>query len=245
MITKERKYGLIGYPLGHSFSAGYFSKKFDNLGLNATYSNYEIEDLSDLPAIFESGVIGLNVTSPHKENVIAHLDALSPTAKAIGAVNTIVNNNGNLIGYNSDMYGFQTSLLAKMAQANWQGTKALVLGTGGAASAVAWVLRKMQISPVFVSRSGGDMLYNQLTEEIVHSHNLIINATPLGMHPHESRMPEIPMAGLSEKHIVYDLIYNPEKTLFLTESENRGATILNGSEMLILQAEKSWSIWNT
>ena len=159
-------------------------------------------------------------------------------------VNTIHKEGDKLIGYNTDVFGFQLSLLKLMTQMNWRGNSALILGTGGASKAVIWVLSRLQIPYKTVSRIRGSLLYEQLTYDIVHNHHLIVNTTPLGMHPYEDQMPDIPLDALGSYHIVYDLIYNPQKSLLLRKADSLNATIFNGSEMLLIQAEKSWSIWN-
>lgn len=246
-----RTFGLIGYPLEHSFSPSFFSKKFEKENINARYDLFPIEDISDFPKILKNypGLEGLNVTIPYKESIIPYLDDTSKEAKEIEAVNTIKitkkNSRSFLKGFNTDVFGFYESLVNFLPTTT--NIKALILGTGGAAKAVAWVLKKEGIRYNTVSRQStlGDLNYNDLTGEIIKDHKLIINTTPLGMHPNTGQAPPIPYQHLTSHHFCYDLIYNPEKTTFLKESENQGAAIKNGLEMLQLQAEKSWEIWNS
>ena len=242
-LTEHRKYGLIGYPLSHSFSPSYFAKKFKEEGIEeVTYEAFPIEDIKKVEGLFESGISGLNVTIPYKEQVIPFLDDLDPTAKQIGAVNTIKNENGRWIGYNTDVYGFQKSLSKILIEKSPK--SALILGTGGASKAVVFALTNMGIDYSFVSRNRAYLQYNELSKRILDHHLLIINTTPLGMSPNINICPNIPYKYISSEHFCFDLVYNPEKTLFLNKAEACGATIKNGYEMLILQAEKSWQIWN-
>jgi len=243
MFNKNHKLGLIGYPLSHSFSPGYFAEKFEKLGLsNSEYRAYSIDHISKIDKIFKSGVTGLNVTIPYKEQVIPYLDKLSEEAQEIGAVNTIKIVDGMKVGHNTDVYGFQASLLEQLD--NIIVKKALVLGSGGAAKAVGFVLDRLRIEYQIVSRSKSNLSYTDLNAEILKNHKLIINTTPLGMYPKIDSCPDIPYEALSKKHFLYDLVYNPEKTLFLIKGESAGSCIKNGNDMLILQAEKSWEIWN-
>ncbi|HOK51419.1 MAG TPA: shikimate dehydrogenase [Bacteroidales bacterium] len=248
-----RTFGLIGYPLEHSFSARYFAKKFEQLGItDAQYLNFPIENIELFPALFEKGfnICGLNVTIPYKEAVIQYLHELSDTAKAIGAVNTIkisTDTQGNrlLKGYNTDEYGFRLSLLEYLKPYH---TKALILGTGGAAKAVEYVLKITGISYLYVSRNpkhNGQIGYNALSKALLDEYLLIINTTPVGMYPHVDEAPPIPYEFITDRHLLYDLIYNPECTQFLSQGAKRGATIVNGNKMLVLQAEKAWEIWNS
>jgi len=244
-------FGLIGFPLSHSFSQKYFAKKFVTEGIqDTTYENFEIKHIDDLPALLESypDLFGLNVTIPYKEEVKKYIDDLDYSARKVGDVNVIkVLPDRSLVGYNSDYYGFRTSL------ESWLGGKtasfnALVLGTGGASKAVKVVLEDCNINYRTVSRDGkkGDFTYFELIEDpdIVRDHTLIINTTPLGMYPHVNEAPQLPYDQLNDGYYLYDLIYNPEETLFLEKGKENGAIIKNGLEMLILQAEKSWEIWN-
>ena len=238
-----RRFGIIGYPLGHSFSPPYFSEKFQSLEIDdAEYKAYPIKSIDELPSIFSEDLVGLNVTIPYKKSVIPYMDQLSDAAAEIQAVNTIYNKDGKLFGHNTDYYGFRDSLkiLIKDDKIN----QALILGTGGSSKAVAYALKKMGISYSFVSRNPDYLTYSDLSDEMIRDHKLIINTTPLGMHPKVDGCPLINFSLLSDQHYCYDLIYNPEKTLFLKLAEQNGATVKNGYDMLILQAEKSWQIWN-
>lgn len=238
-----RKFGLIGYPLSHSFSPRYFAEKFKKEGIeDAVYNLYPLEDISAFEALKNKNISGLNVTIPYKETIIPYLDEISPEAQEIGAVNTIRFNAGRTIGYNTDVYGFETSLIRFIDRNEVK--RALILGTGGAAKAVAYVLRKLWIPFLYVSRSAGDLPYDGVDKIVLDDHQLIINTTPLGMAPKVDTCPNIPYQYLSGKHFSYDLVYNPEKTLFLNNSSKNGAATLNGLSMLELQAEKSWEIWN-
>jgi len=241
-----KQYGLIGYPLSHSFSKGYFAEKF--LKENITDANYDVfplEKIDDFTALYQNkeNLIGLNVTIPYKQQVIPFLDELDETSANIGAVNTVKFTQGKRIGYNTDAYGFEMSL-KPMLQSHH--TNALILGTGGASKAVEYVLKKLGISFQYVSRNKSDhtISYEQLDEFIIHNSKLIINSTPIGMYPNVDVAPNIPYNAISEKHLLYDLVYNPEETLFLKKGKEKGAQTKNGLEMLYLQAERSWEIWN-
>lgn len=241
-----KQYGLIGYPLSHSFSKGYFAEKF--LKENITDANYDVfplEKIDDFTALYQNkeNLIGLNVTIPYKQQVIPFLDELDETSANIGAVNTVKFTQGKRIGYNTDAYGFEMSL-KPMLQSHH--TNALILGTGGASKAVEYVLKKLGISFQYVSRNKSDhtISYEQLDEFIIHNSKLIINSTPIGMYPNVDVAPNIPYNAISEKHLLYDLVYNPEETLFLKKGKEKGAQTKNGLEMLYLQAERSWQIWN-
>lgn len=247
-----RQFTLIGYPLSHSFSKKYFTEKFAREGIEKHeyfLSPLEkIEEFSQLISTYPN-LVGLNVTIPYKEEVIPYLDEISEEAKAIGAVNTIRIRNGKLKGFNTDVYGFEKSLvdflLTKEKVINIE--NALVLGTGGAAKAVVFILKKLGINPILVSRKKGkgDLVYEDLDNVIFEECKLIVNTTPLGMLPNLESCPNLPFARINEKYYLYDLVYNPEKTVFLKRGENQGAAIKNGLEMLHLQAEKAWEIWNT
>ena len=242
-------YGLIGYPLGHSFSRNYFNQRFQDEHTKAEYLNFEIPTIKDFPAILAQypDLRGLNVTIPYKEAVIPYLDALSDDARAIGAVNVIrVNDNGGkpfLTGYNSDVIGFSDSLEPLLEK---QHTKALVLGTGGASKAVVYGLKKLGIEPQQVSRSEhtGMIRYADITLEMMEQYYLIVNCTPVGMYPHVDACPDIPYGAITKKHLLYDLIYNPDQTLFLKKGAEMGAKTKNGLEMLLLQAFASWRFWH-
>lgn len=239
-----RKYGLIGYPLSHSFSPSYFAAKFEKYDItDARYDLYPLENASDLCKVLDQGVSGLNVTIPHKESVIPLLDAVDDAALAVGAVNTIKVTDGKTTGYNTDVYGFEQSLLSTCVDGLPQ--KALILGTGGAAKAVKYVLDQHDLESLYVSRSSGDILYDDVDEHVMREHLLVINTTPLGMYPKVDAMPDLPYEFVGKNHVFYDLVYNPEKTLFLTTGEQKGALIKNGKEMLELQADKAWEIWNS
>jgi len=238
-----RKFGLIGYPLKHSFSPGYFSEKFKKENISdARYDLYPIEEVKEVKALLDGNITGLNVTIPYKKSVIPFLNELDPISKSVGAVNTIKIENGKTKGYNTDVFGFEHSLVKCFGAPAPK--KALILGNGGATKAVQYVLDKLSIDYQIVSRKGGFLNYGALNEEIISSHTLIINTTPLGMSPTLDTCPDIPYEHISDNHILYDLVYNPEKTLFLQKGAANGATIKNGLEMLHLQAEKSWEYWN-
>jgi|TARA_R110000737_G_scaffold294584_1_gene301241 shikimate dehydrogenase len=239
----SHKLGLIGYPLTHSFSPSYFEEKFKELNIqDSEYLAYSIEEIGKISEVFESGVTGLNVTIPYKELVIPFLDELSEGAAEVGAVNTIKIENGLKIGYNTDVYGFQASLLEQLGDTKIE--KALILGSGGASKAVKYVLNKLGIKYKIVSRKKIYLTYDKLDAKTVQAHKLIVNTTPLGMYPNVDNCPLIPYDGITNQHFLYDLVYNPEKTLFLRKGESAGCSIKNGNDMLVLQAEKSWEIWN-
>lgn len=239
-------FGLIGYPLSHSFSKGYFIEKFKREGIaDCAYELFPLSDISLFPALLQEqpNLVGLNVTIPHKEAVIPYLNELDEEAREIGAVNTITIRSGKTKGYNTDVYGFEASF-RKHLQPHHQ--RALVLGTGGASKAVLHVLRKWGIPYLLVSRTGGEgkISYNDLTPELLESHTIIINTSPLGMYPKVEACPELPYEALTPQHYLYDLIYNPAETIFLRKGKEAGAITENGLEMLHLQAEKAWEIWN-
>lgn len=244
------KYGLIGYPLGHSFSISYFNQKFADEGINATYENFEIPSIDDLPEIIDRypNLRGLNVTIPYKEKVIPFLDSISPEARAIGAVNVIrvvhQKNKTLLKGYNSDVIGF-TQSIEPMLDPKWH-KKALILGTGGASKAINYGLKSLGIEPVFVSRyeRPGTIQYQSITPEVVHEYNVIVNCTPMGMYPHTDECPQLPYEAMDSHTILYDLIYNPDQTLFMRNGAKYGAEVKNGLEMLLLQAFASWEFWH-
>lgn len=243
------KYGLIGFPLEHSFSRSYFNEKFENENIDAQYINFEIPSIEVLPEILASNpeLKGLNVTIPYKQKVISFLDTVSPEARAIGAVNVIrVEQNGSEIllkGYNSDVIGFTKSIEPLLKEYH---KKALILGTGGASKAIDYGLRSLGLETVFVSRYERPytIQYNKITPDIVKEYNVIINCTPCGMFPHIDECPQLPYEAMDNKNILYDLIYNPDQTLFMQKGEKQGATVKNGLEMLLLQAFASWEFWN-
>lgn len=245
-----KKYGLIGYPLKHSFSIGYFNEKFSSEGIDAEYVNFEIPAINDFIEVIEENpdLCGLNVTIPYKEQVIPFLDELDPDTAKIGAVNVIKiirqKAKVKLVGYNSDIIGF-TQSIQPLLQPHHR--KALILGTGGASKAVYHGLKKLGIEGVFVSRTRKteDMLtYEDLTPEIIQEHTVIVNCTPLGMYPKVDFCPDIPYQELTPNHLLYDLLYNPNVTLFMKKGEEQGAVTKNGLEMLLLQAFAGWEIWN-
>jgi shikimate dehydrogenase len=242
-----RRYGLLGYPLTHSFSQKYFTEKFLNLGLNdCVYENYSLQDINELKAVLDAhpDICGINITIPHKRNVLQYLTDPSKVVQDIGACNCIHFKAGKAFGYNTDVVGFEQSLQPFLKPYH---QKALILGTGGASSAVEYVLKGLNIEVQFVSRVADDdcISYNMLNEDIMSSHHLIINTTPLGMYPKVEERPEIPYQYLSAKHHLCDLTYNPPETKFLELGRLQGATTQNGAEMLVLQAEESWRIWNS
>lgn len=243
-----RLFGLIGYPLSHSFSPGYFNDKFKQNNLhNCLYKAFPIETIFSLKHLINANpnLEGLNVTIPYKKEVLPYLDEQSEAVKSIGACNCIKIKDGKLTGYNTDVIGFENSLKPYLASHH---NTALILGTGGAAAAVQYVLDKLEIDYDFVSRKSigdtGTLSYSQLNKELIQSHKLIINTTPLGMYPAVDDCPAIPYEYLTSDHYLFDLIYNPGKTLFLRKGEESGATIKNGAKMLEIQAEESWRIWN-
>jgi shikimate dehydrogenase len=241
-----RQFGLIGYPLTHSFSKKFFAEKFEKEHLtDCRYDTFSIPSIDDLPGVLKNNpeLRGLNVTIPYKENVLSFLDEKTTLVKKIKACNCIKISNGKLSGHNTDAPAFEQSLKEKLQPHH---TKALILGTGGAAKAVEYSLRQLNISYKYVSRkpSAKSFSYEQLTETLMQEYTLIINSTPLGMHPNIIEAPQIPYHSLTSQHYLFDLIYNPEKTLFLQKGEKQGAAIKNGYEMLVLQAEESWRIWN-
>lgn len=243
------KYGLIGYPLGHSFSISFHNQRFADEGINAKYLNFEIPSIDDLPAVLGSNpeLKGLNVTIPYKEKVIPFLDYVSPEARTIGAVNVIrVVHEGKKIilrGYNSDVIGFTQSIEPMLEPYH---KKALILGTGGASKAIAFGLKSLGLDSVFVSRyeRPNTIQYERITPEVVKEYNVIVNCTPLGMFPKTEECPLLPYEALDERNILYDLIYNPDETLFMRRGAEHGAAVKNGLEMLLLQAFASWDFWN-
>lgn len=245
------KLGLIGFPLGHSFSKNFYLTKFEDEGIDhVDYDLYPIEHIENFVHLFEKepDFRGFNVTIPHKQTVMDFVEDLSEEAAAIQAVNCITIHRTMdklwLKGYNTDAYGFQKSLEPLLKPPH---TSALVLGNGGAAKAVCYVLQKLNIPYQIVSRSkdNGDLTYQELTTDLIESNTLIINCSPVGTYPNIAECPEIPYEALTSQHLLYDLIYNPEETLFLRKGKEKGAAIKNGYEMLVLQAEKNWEIWES
>jgi len=247
MDQNKRVYGLIGKNSSYSFSKKYFTEKFvlGNL-VECTYENFDLQNIEEFPNLIANNpdLIGLNVTIPYKESVIPFLNKLSKNAAQIGAVNVIrFTKKGKLKGYNSDYYGFMKSL-KHLLQPHHK--KALILGTGGAAKAVAFALDQLQILYTFVSREekAGMIDYDRINVTTFDNYHIIINCTPLGTSPNTSASPPIPYQFFTEKHIAFDLIYNPEETQFLKKAKENGAVTKNGYEMLVFQAEKAWKIWN-
>ena len=242
-----RKFGLIGKNISYSFSESYFKNKFEKEHIkDASYQNFDLESISEFNALIKKNndIAGLNVTIPYKEVIIPYLDSINKTAAKIGAINTIkITKKGNLKGYNTDYYGFINSLepILKKHHKN-----ALILGTGGASKAIAYALNKLKINYIYVSRTKTEdnLTYNELNEQIINKHLIIINCSPVGTFPKIQDCPDIPYEFITDRHILYDLIYNPSETLFLKKGKQLGANICNGLIMLELQAEKSWEIWN-
>lgn len=241
-----KRYGLIGKNIEYSFSRGYFKKKFETENLHdCLYTNFDLNQIKELKNVLTlKNIFGLNVTTPYKRKVIHYLDRLSPEAEKVNAVNTIkFHKDGTTSGHNTDVYGFEKSLLEII---NKLPKKALILGTGGASSAVAYVMKKLKIEFSYISRRSGEntTIYADVDEITINEHELIINASPVGTFPNIDNAPDLPYQFLTKNHILYDLIYNPTETRFLREGKTRGSKILNGKKMLEYQAEKSWEIWN-
>ncbi len=247
-----RQFGLLGYPLTHSFSVAYFKRKFEQEKIkDAFYEAFPLENLDGIREFLKTKphLIGLNVTIPFKEAIIPYLDFIDPVAQKVGAINTIKISKGVLSGYNTDIVGFKNTLEPMLQNIHLDKVypnQALILGTGGAAKAVAFVLQELSIPFTYLSRwkSETSITYSELNEELMVKNQLIINCTPLGMSPNFHNSPNIPYDLLNSNHILYDLIYNPEETRFLKEGRKRGTRVKNGLDMLINQAEASWQIWN-
>lgn len=243
-----KTYGLIGHPLGHSFSRGYFTDFFANQGIDAEYKNFELSSIEQLPTLLESEktLCGFNVTIPYKLQIFPYLDELDTAAQAIGAVNVVkvIHKDGkrHLKGYNSDYIGFANSIRPLLKPHH---THALILGTGGASKAVDYALRQLGMKTIFVSRTERENIisYDRLTPGTLEKHTVIVNTTPLGMHPKVDECPPLDYSLITSRHLLYDVIYNPAKTLFLQHGEEREAMICNGMEMLIGQAQAAWNIW--
>lgn len=237
-------YGLIGYPLGHSFSPAYFAKKFATQHIDASYEAFPLQNIAEFNSLLaKHDLKGLNVTIPYKEAIISYLDALDDTAQKVAAVNTILFKDGRKVGYNTDVIGFEQSLVPLLKAHHKQ---ALILGTGGASKAVAYVLEEKGIPYTKVSRIKREdvLTYDELTPELLAENTLIVNCSPVGKIPELNKAPAIPYKDITTKHLLYDLIYNPSETMFLMVGKQRGAQTKNGLEMLQLQAEASWHIWN-
>ena len=240
-----RQFGLIGYPLSHSFSQKFFTEKFlqENI-VNAKYDNFPIPSIESFAGLWKENpnLEGLNVTIPYKKEVIPFLQHSSAVVQEINACNCIRKFNGELYGYNTDVIGFEKSLLPFLQPHH---THALILGTGGASAAVQWVLEKLKIQFQVVSRKGNaNLTYDQLSASVIESHTLIINTSPLGMFPNVNEAPPIAYDAITAQHHLYDLVYNPTETLFMKNGLAKGATVQNGLAMLHIQAEESWAIWN-
>ena len=240
-----RQFGLIGYPLSHSFSQKFFTEKFllENI-VNAQYTNFPIDSIQSFTSLWKEhpSLEGLNVTIPYKKEVIAFLQHSSPVVASIKACNCIRKFNNELYGYNTDVIGFEKSLLPFLQPHH---THALILGTGGASAAVQWVLEKLNIQYQVVSRKANTGLsYDQLSASVIESHTLIINTSPVGMYPNMHEAPPIAYDAITAQHHLYDLVYNPTETLFMKNGLAKGATVQNGLAMLHIQAEESWAIWN-
>ena len=240
------KYGIIGFPLGHSFSRGFFTEKFTREGIDAQYLNFEIPDVAMLKDILRENpeLRGLNVTLPHKQAVIPLLDELSDEAREIGAVNVISVRDGRLKGFNSDIIGFTESIRPLLQPHH---TKALILGTGGASQAIRVGLSRLGIEWTYVSRTPREemLTYSTLTPEVMEQYTVIVNCSPVGMFPKVDEAPAIPYELLTPKHLLFDCVYNPEDTLFMKKGREQGAIVKNGLEMLHLQAVASWEFWNS
>lgn len=240
-------YGLIGNPLGHSFSQKYFTEKFLKENIDGCrYLNFEIKDLEkEIPALKNHvRVSGLNVTIPYKSSIIPYLDIVSKECEEIGACNCIKITNGKWTGYNTDIIGFEKTFSPLLQPHH---ARALILGTGGSSKAVAYVLKELQIDFLFVSRKKKEqntVSYDFLTPDLLQQYPIVINTTPVGMFPNVNEYPRLPYEAVSEKNYFFDLIYNPSKTLFLSKAEEKGAIIKNGEKMLAIQAEEGWKIWN-
>lgn len=242
------KYGLIGYPLEHSFSISYFNQKFVDEGIDAVYENFEIPTIDMLSEVIDSNpdLKGFNITIPYKQKVMPFLDFISPEARAIGAVNVVKveRTAGKIVltGYNSDVIGFTKSIEPMLNNHS----KALILGTGGASAAIDYGLKSLGLETVFVSRyqRPNTIQYENITPDVVREYNVIVNCTPCGMYPHVDECPKLPYEAMDEQTILYDLIYNPDTTLFMQKGAEHGATTKNGLEMLLLQAFASWDFWN-
>ena len=238
-------YGLVGKTLQHSFSADFFSDYFVTENIFAKYQNFELAAIEDIQSVFDLKPAGLNVTIPYKESVIPFLDELDPIAEKIGAVNTIVFDGDKKIGYNTDAFGFKQAIKPFL---NNQHERALIFGTGGAAKAVASVLKEIGVDVIFISRDplgkNKHFNYSEVNLQMLNACKLMVNCTPVGTFPNSADFLPLPYEGISNDHLVIDLIYNPKKSMFLQKAENQGATIMNGEGMLKAQAMKSWSLWN-
>jgi shikimate dehydrogenase len=245
-----KKFGLIGYPLEHSFSKNYFKEKFEKEGIeNTVYDNYPLENIDGFNPLYKNDpeLAGLNVTIPYKESIIPFLDVLSESARSIGAVNTVClcTKTGRLVkvGHNTDIVGFRKSLKENLVS---KPEKAIVLGTGGSSKAVVFVLEEMGVEVIRVSSSGkeGAIAYKDVSERLIKNSKLIVNTTPLGMYPNVDAYPDIPYSDITPDHLLFDLVYNPKVTMFMKKGKEQAASAVNGYDMLVYQAEESWDIWN-
>lgn len=244
IMNEGRLFGLIGHPLDHSFSATYFREKFESEKLNCSYQNFDLYSIDELKTVLSNHKLsGFNVTIPYKQSILSYLDYIDVEAKSIGAVNVVKIEGKGLYGYNTDYQAFKDSLQSFL---NGEKCKALILGSGGASKAVSFALDNMNIPFRIVSRSHDtkNLSYEDLTEDVIHENHLIINTSPLGSFPEINTFPNIPYVFLTEKHFLFDLVYNPEVSLFLSKGAESGSKIKNGYEMLVRQAELSWKIWN-
>jgi shikimate dehydrogenase len=238
------QYGLIGKQLTHSFSKKYFTQKFENEKIDARYDNYELSDIKAVINLFEQGIKGFNVTIPFKESIIPYLDELHEEVLEIGAVNTVFLKDGRKIGYNTDAFGFK-QMIKPFFKSHHE--RAMILGTGGAAKAVAYVLENLGAKVIYISRTPSgenEFGYDEINENMVKFNGVIVNTTPIGTFPAIDEVVNFPYHFLTERNLVIDLIYNPEETVFLKNAKHQGAWILNGKTMLKQQAEKAWAIWN-
>lgn len=247
-MAPHQNFGLLGFPLSHSFSRNYFSKKFADAGIAAAYQNVELQELAQVRAVMQGipNLKGFNVTIPHKTGIIKYLDAITPEAEKIGAVNTVRVEGYKWTGYNTDVWGFERALL-EFAGENLP-KSAIILGTGGAALAVKFVLEKLKIDYFSVSRTPSkiyEISYAGVSPEVLANNRLVIQTTPLGMFPDVTGLPPLPYFALTPDHLLFDLIYNPENTRFMQSGLDRGARVCNGLKMLIYQAEAAWNIWNS
>ena len=244
-MKKSKKFGLIGKNIDYSFSKKYFSEKFKKENLDCTYSNFDIENISQIESVLQkNGISGYNVTIPYKREIIKFLDEIDEVAKDIGAVNTIKKIDNKNIGFNTDSIGFEKSLIPLIK--NKKPDCALILGTGGASKAVKYVLKKLKINYSTVSRKAGksEFIYENLNDVIINRFKMIINCSPVGTFPNTNKCPNIPYKNLTKEHILYDLVYNPIESLFLRRGKELGCKTKNGLEMLEIQANESWRIWN-
>ncbi len=242
----RRKFGLLGRNISYSFSKGYFTEKFETLGLkDHSYVNFDVQQIEDIATIVKDteGLVGFNITIPYKEAIFPYLSEVDPKAEAIGAINVVKVMENGLKGYNTDVIGFERSIAPHLKK---QHQKALILGTGGASKAVEFALKSLGLHCQFVSRTASEnkWSYDQLNKDIMEQHTLIINCTPLGTFPNIENKPDIPYQYITKEHLVFDLIYNPKTTSFMKQAQANGATAVNGHQMLKLQAEAAWEIWN-